>query len=59
MPNVEHRDSILAHLLSSPSSHKEMQDYTIAAKRVIDLYLVIVANRLWDKKVAEAMKEED
>jgi hypothetical protein len=58
LPNAEHRGSILAHLLSPPNSHEEMQNYTIAAKRVVVLYLVIVAHRLWEKNVAQAVGAE-
>jgi hypothetical protein len=35
-----------------------MQNYTIAAKRVVDLYLVIVAHRLWEKNIAQAVEVE-
>jgi AbiV family abortive infection protein len=59
LPEAEYRDSVLAHFLRPPSSHEEMQDYTIAAKRVADLYLVIVAHRLWGEKISQAMKAEN
>jgi hypothetical protein len=49
VPKAEHRDIMFAHFLSPPKSHEEMQDYTISAKRVVDLYLVIVAHRLWGR----------
>jgi AbiV family abortive infection protein len=58
LPDAEHRSSILAHFLRPPNSHEEMQNYTIAAKRIADLYLVIVANRLWGEKLAQAMEAE-
>jgi hypothetical protein len=58
LSDAELRSSILAHFLSPPSSHEEMQNHTIAAKRVADLYLVIVAYRLWDAKIAQTMEEE-
>jgi AbiV family abortive infection protein len=59
LPDAEHRDTLLAHYLRAPNSHEEMQDYTIATKRVADLYLVIVAHRLWIEKISQAMKAKN
>lgn len=47
IPEPENRDKILGYLSEPPKTFQELQEYTIAAKRVVDLYLVIVANRLW------------
>jgi AbiV family abortive infection protein len=46
IPEPGNRDKIFGYFGVAPKSVREIQDYAVSAKRVVDLYLVIVANRL-------------
>ncbi len=50
MPEEEHREIIFKYLKEPPRTQDELQEHTISAKRVVDLYLTQMAHKLLQRK---------
>src|ERR1035437_1268329 len=48
VPEEKHRNIMFRHLLEPPKPPQEMQEYTVSAKRLVDLYLTQTAHRQWN-----------
>lgn len=53
IPEEEHRTLLFQHLLKSPQSPEQMQEWAVSAKRLDDLYLTMAAHRVWQQTIAK------
>lgn len=54
IPEEEHRALMFRHLLNSPQNQEQMQEWAVSAKRLVDLYLTMVAHRVWKESIVKA-----
>jgi AbiV family abortive infection protein len=54
MPEVEHRDAVLRVVVAPHQTEEGALADAISAKRLTDLYLVLVADRLWSERISQA-----
>jgi AbiV family abortive infection protein len=54
IPEEDYRNIMFQHLLKPPQNPEQMQEWAVSAKRLVDLYLTMVAHRVWQETIVKA-----